>query len=170
MPFQEGALRPKDEAAQKLYLTIVMTLSDIKAADIANDSEAYYKNTIWGLQLTMDELDQEVRIRIEKDIRTVNQAVEDMKISVDDGQVNEETAKKEMRRLWRRFGDAHRFYVIKGINRTGIRKVIKDGEIDFEENDLETLKTAIRDNSGTIAGIKESGMNANDDNTNDKGN
>ena len=141
--------------SEQLFGIVIKTVLDMKDGDASNDLDKYFKNVIWGLQLTMQHLDLEVRKRLQNDLNklySIIDQINEMK------EMHEETKKKEIRKIKKSFADTHRHYIFKGMGKMGIYKVSKEGELDWNKTDNEQLIKAIRGGSSLKTNLERSGL------------
>lgn len=133
---------------QFLYLD---TLRKMRDSEANQDDHKYYTYFKFALQMGMGYLDVSQREKIETDHKKMQQ---DTAILISADGKNVETKKFEINMLKLHFAETHEYYLMAALQRLGIVKIMDDGLIDFEKEDIGTLKKIVREGSGLPTAIK----------------
>ncbi len=133
---------------QFLYLD---TLRKMRDSEANQDDHKYFTYFKFALQMGMGYLDVAQREKIEADHKKM---LQDTAILVSAEGKNVETKKFEITMLKLHFAETHEYYLMAALQRLGIVKIVDDGLVDFEKEDIATLKKIVRAGSGLPTSIK----------------
>lgn len=142
-------------------ILVLDTIRKMRDSEAGGDYVKYADYFFFALQLLIPYIPTETRKRIEEDYLLLIEAIKEAK----EGKSHKTSKTTDIKELRRNFADTHRAYLMSGLSRTGIIKVLDEGTIDFTQMDIDTIAGIIR-NSGTgLNKAIEKGLGAKDGKT-----
>lgn len=143
--------QPTDDQNLTHQFLFLDTLRKMRDSEANQDDHKYYTYFKFALRLGMGYLDVSQREKIEADYKKM---LDDTSILIGAEGKNEETKRFEIRMLKNHFAETHEYYLMAALPRLGIVKIADEGLIDFEKEDIETLKKIVR--AGSHSGLPSS--------------
>lgn len=106
-----------------------------------DDIDKYFTNFKFALKMVMSYLDIQTRAAIEADYNLFLKALKKIE---EDGTLNPESKKLQIRKIKNTFADGHNLYIFACFSRIGIIRIKEEGKLDFSVLDIDQMAQIVR--------------------------